>query len=125
MGCSWSVDGDDDIEISLTSFPFLLLDNDLHDDNSLLMDIGDKSIDVHPTFSKEAATKFDIYVDLPIELEHSANHVYDDDLETFDHTLDVCEDSSTYKDEAMCSPQKGQWKEAMEAKYEYLVLKGT
>lgn len=53
----------------------------MHDDNTFLMDIEDKSINVHPTISKEHDTYLDIYVDLLIELEHSANHVYDDGLE--------------------------------------------
>ncbi|MCO5579690.1 hypothetical protein L7F22_033548 [Adiantum nelumboides] len=124
MGGLWSKDDADNTETLLSSFSFLLLGNDLHNDNSLLMDNENKSIDVHSTVSKEPAAALDIYVDLPIELEHGANHIYDDGLEISNHVLAVCEDPSPYA-EAMSSPQKEQWKEAMEAEYDSLIYNGT
>ena len=60
-------------------------------------------------------------MDLPIEIEHGS--YYADD-EVYDDAMVVQEDPMSYT-EAITSPQKDQWQEAMQAEYDSLISKGT
>ena len=113
MGGTWSSDVSDDPQSLLTAFPFL----------------NDGSCDSTPSSQQQMSSSsleriedtIDIYVDLPIDIEHGSYYVDD---EVFDDAMVVHEDPTSYT-EAVSSPQKEQWKEAMQGEYDSLISKGT
>ena len=70
---------------------------------------------------KQIDNNLEIYVDLPIEMEHGSYFV---ENEVFDDAMTVQEDPISYT-EAINSPQKDQWQEAMQTEYDSLISKGT
>ena len=93
MGGTWSSDVSDDTQSLLSAFPYLFHESTTsHDDKS-------------SSPPKQIDNNLEIYVDLPIEMEHGSYFV---ENEVFDDAMTVQEDPISYT-EAINSPQKDQW----------------
>ena len=93
MGGTWSSDVSDDTQSLLSAFPYLLHESTNSHDNK------------PPSSPKQIDKSFEIYVDLPIEIEHGSYFI---ENEVFDDAMAVQEDPISYT-EAINSPQKDQW----------------
>ena len=99
MGSTWSSDVSDDTQSLLSAFPYLLCEPTNFDDHK------------PPSPPKRIDQNLEIFVDLPIEIEHG---FYSIEYDIFDDAMSIQEDPISYM-EAINSSQRDQWQEAMQA----------
>ncbi|MCO5595794.1 hypothetical protein L7F22_049842 [Adiantum nelumboides] len=113
MGAAWSMGDADDTKSLLQTFPFLCNDESPYKEQPSTS---------HPMIPNASSDDIDIFVDFPSDFEHGSCHVYDEDI--VDNAFYTSKNPTTYN-EAISSPQKKQWQQAMEAEYDSLISKET
>ena len=117
------MDDCDDTKSLLQAFPFLCDDESSSTEQpSSSQPSKEQFFSSQPLIQDAIIDDVDIFIDLPIDCEHGSCHVYDEDFDA--NVFSTSEDPATYSD-AICSPQKDQWQEAMEAEYDSVISKGT